>query len=303
MPDRGDRAAEQALAPVDDRLLHRTSRAGRRVPTRCRRCRRRRSSAPRAWRCSRSPRRCRCRSRRPTSCSPSRRCCGSRMLVRNHERIEVPPMFWPLAAYGGRDARRVGLLGRPAGQPGRLEAARAAGHRAARLPAASADDGALLAVDVIITVGAMSATFGIVQYLILNYDHLGRRPQGTLGLYMTYSGLLMLVACAAVSRVMFAKHHRDVGGAGAAGAAARARLHVHAQRLGRRVRRDRPALPAARLPAAGAAAGRVSACFLVVRARRPDDAPLLDLQPDGSVQRRPRRDDEARACTSSRTTR
>ena len=25
---------------------------------------------------------------------------------------------------------------------------------------------------------------------------------------MTYSGLLMLVACAAVSRVMFARHHR-----------------------------------------------------------------------------------------------
>jgi O-antigen ligase len=44
--------------------------------------------------------------------------------------------------------------------------------------------------------------------LILSYDNLGRRPQGTLGLYMTYSGLLMLVACAAVSRVMFAQHHR-----------------------------------------------------------------------------------------------
>jgi len=67
---------------------------------------------------------------------------------------------------------------------------------------------ALLATDVIITVGALSAAWGIVQYLILSYDNLGRRPQGTLGLYMTYSGLLMLVACAAVARVMFAKHHR-----------------------------------------------------------------------------------------------
>src|SRR5262249_62387059 len=55
---------------------------------------------------------------------------------------------------------------------------------------------------------AMSAAWGIIQYLILNYDNLGRRPQGTLGLYMTYSGLLMLVTCAAVARVMFAKHHR-----------------------------------------------------------------------------------------------
>src|SRR4029453_3880633 len=64
------------------------------------------------------------------------------------------------------------------------------------------------AVDVIITIGAVSATWGIVQYLILNFDHLDQRPRGTLGLYMTYSGLLMLVACAAVSRGMFAKHHR-----------------------------------------------------------------------------------------------
>ena len=56
--------------------------------------------------------------------------------------------------------------------------------------------------------GALSATWGILQYLILNFDHLGPAPAGALGLYMTYSGLLMLVTCAAVSRVMFAKQHR-----------------------------------------------------------------------------------------------
>ena len=38
-----------------------------------------------------------------------------------------------------------------------------------------------------------SAAVGIVQYGILHYDNLGQRPQGTLGHYMTYSGLLMLV--------------------------------------------------------------------------------------------------------------
>ena len=36
------------------------------------------------------------------------------LIVRDHERISVPPMFWPLAAYAGRHARRVGLLCRPA---------------------------------------------------------------------------------------------------------------------------------------------------------------------------------------------
>ena len=129
------------------------------------------------------------------------------MLVRNHERVVFPKMFWPLAAYGVAtlvasvfsvdvhvslvDSKQLVLL---VIVPLTYRLFR--GRRA------------LLATDVIISVGAVSAAWGIIQYLILNYDNLGRRPQGTLGLYMTYSGLLMLVACAAVARVMFAKHHR-----------------------------------------------------------------------------------------------
>ena len=129
------------------------------------------------------------------------------LLIRNHERVEVPPMFWPLAAYGAAtlvaaffsidprtsliDSKQLVLL--------IIVPLTYRLFRGAR---------ALLAVDVVITIGALSATWGIVQYLILNFDHLGRRPAGALGHYMTYSGLLMLVACAAVSRVMFAKHHR-----------------------------------------------------------------------------------------------
>ena len=129
------------------------------------------------------------------------------LLVKNRERIEVPGMFWPLAAYAVAtlvasvfsvdpnvslvDSKQLVLL--------------VIVPLAYRLFRGTR---ALLAVDVIITIGALSAAFGIIQYLILSYDNLGRRPQGTLGLYMTYSGLLMLVACAAVSRVMFAQHHR-----------------------------------------------------------------------------------------------
>jgi O-antigen ligase len=129
------------------------------------------------------------------------------LLLKNKERVEVPRMFWPLAAYAGAtlvatvfsvdpavslvDSKQLVLL---IIVPLTYRLLR--GRRA------------LLAVDVIITIGAVSATLGIVQYLILNFDHLGQRPKGALGLYMTYSGLLMLVACAAVSRVMFAKHHR-----------------------------------------------------------------------------------------------
>jgi O-antigen ligase len=129
------------------------------------------------------------------------------LLIRHNERFEVPKMFWPLAAYAVAtlissifsvdprvsliDSKQLVLL---VIVPLTYRLFR--GRRA------------LLAVDIVITVGALSATFGIIQYLILNFDHLGRRPQGVLGLYMTYSGLLMLVTCAAVSRVMFAKHHR-----------------------------------------------------------------------------------------------
>jgi O-antigen ligase len=129
------------------------------------------------------------------------------LLIRNHERVDVPPMFWPLAAYGA--ATLVAAFFSIDPRTSLIDSKQLVlliivplTYRLFRGPRA------LLAVDVIITIGALSATWGIVQYLILNFDHLGRRPAGALGHYMTYSGLLMLVACAAVSRIMFAKHHR-----------------------------------------------------------------------------------------------
>ncbi len=63
-------------------------------------------------------------------------------------------------------------------------------------------------LDVIVSVGAVSATFGIIQYAVLHYDSLGQRPQGTLSHYMTYSGLLMLVISTAVARLVFARQGR-----------------------------------------------------------------------------------------------
>ena len=60
----------------------------------------------------------------------------------------------------------------------------------------------------VLSCAAASAAFGIVQYGILHYDQLGQRPQGTLGHYMTYSGLLMLVIGVAVARVLFGRSDR-----------------------------------------------------------------------------------------------
>ena len=61
---------------------------------------------------------------------------------------------------------------------------------------------------IIISVGAVTAVYGIVQYAILEYDTLGQRPQGSMGHYMTYSGLLMLVIGLAAGRVLFGKTDR-----------------------------------------------------------------------------------------------
>jgi O-antigen ligase len=60
-------------------------------------------------------------------------------------------------------------------------------------------------VQVIISVGAVSAAIGVIQYGVLEYNNLGRRAHGSLGHYMTYSGLLMLVTCAAVARILFSR--------------------------------------------------------------------------------------------------
>jgi O-antigen ligase len=69
-------------------------------------------------------------------------------------------------------------------------------------------DRAALVIDVIVSVGAASAAYGIIQYGLLHYDNLGRRPEGAMSHYMTYSGLLMLVICAATARLIFGRRGR-----------------------------------------------------------------------------------------------
>ncbi|HWK11475.1 MAG TPA: O-antigen ligase family protein [Vicinamibacterales bacterium] len=129
------------------------------------------------------------------------------LVIRNRERIEVPRMFWPLAAYAG--ATLIAAVFSVDPHTSLVDCKQLVlflivpiAYRLLR------GRRSMIAVDVIITVGALSATVGIVQYLILNFDNLGKRPEGALGHYMTYSGLLMLVACAAVSRIMFTRQNR-----------------------------------------------------------------------------------------------
>ena len=133
--------------------------------------------------------------------------CWIILLVVRRERFEAPTFFWPLLAYGG--ATLVSAALSPDPRTSLIDCKQLVlfllvplvyrfvnGTRAHTL------------LTVVMTCAAVSAVFGIVQYGILHYDNLGQRPQGTLGHWMTYSGLLMIVIGVAIARVIFGKRDR-----------------------------------------------------------------------------------------------
>ena len=133
--------------------------------------------------------------------------CWIILLVVRRERFEAPTFFWPLLAYGG--ATLVSAALSPDPRTSLIDCKQLVlfllvplvyrfvnGTRAHTL------------LTVVMTCAAVSAVFGIVQYGILHYDNLGRRPQGTLGHWMTYSGLLMIVIGVAIARVIFGNRDR-----------------------------------------------------------------------------------------------
>jgi O-antigen ligase len=129
------------------------------------------------------------------------------LVIRGHERFDAPAMFWPLAAYAG--ATLVASLFSVDPETSFIDCKQLLLFSIVPiafrlLPGRRA----LTAVDVIITVGAISAVIGVVQFGILEFDSLGQRPRGLLGMYMTYSGQLMLVACLAAARILFRKDDR-----------------------------------------------------------------------------------------------
>jgi hypothetical protein len=156
--------------------------------------------------------------------------CWVGLLVRDRGRPAAPRFFIPLAAYAGMtlfsalfslnaaesfvDSKQLVLLlivpavyaivgGVRPGYPPAAEATARPRQGALGAEAPGAPARPSLVLDVVVTVGAASAAVGIVQYGMLQYDNLGQRPEGTLSHYMTYSGLLMLVICAAVARLVF----------------------------------------------------------------------------------------------------
>ena len=133
--------------------------------------------------------------------------CWLATIITRRESVAVPRFIWPLAAYAALTL--LSAVFSPQPRTSLVDSKQLVlllvvpvayrfltGARAQTL------------ASVVVSFGAVSAAYGIVQYAILHYDHLGQRPQGTLGHYMTYSGLLMLVIGTALSRILFGKRER-----------------------------------------------------------------------------------------------
>ncbi len=133
--------------------------------------------------------------------------CWLALHLSQARRIEAPSFFWPLVAYAAATLLSAGFSLDPTISvadckqlflfmlvPVVYDFAR--GTRADTV------------LSILITVGAASAFVGVVQYGILNYDNLGRRMQGTLSHWMTYSGTLMLIICATVARLLYGTRDR-----------------------------------------------------------------------------------------------
>ena len=133
--------------------------------------------------------------------------CWVALIVVDRESIEIPSFAWPLIVYA------IITLISTAFSPDPRTSLMACKqmvlfllipltYRFAR------GSHAQTMVTVIVSFAAASAAVGIFQYGILHYDNLGQRPQGTLGHYMTYSGLLMLVIGTALARILFGERDR-----------------------------------------------------------------------------------------------
>ena len=133
--------------------------------------------------------------------------CWVAEVVSKRERIAAPRFFWPLAVYAGLTLISVAFSAHPL--TSLVDSKQLVLFLIVPLVYrfASGTRGHAL-ITVIVSVGAASAAVGIVEYALLGFDNLGKRPRGTLGHYMTYSGLLMLVIGTSLARILFGGRDR-----------------------------------------------------------------------------------------------
>lgn len=122
--------------------------------------------------------------------------------VTRGERLEAPPFFWPLLVYGALTLASAGFSLDP--EVSFTDCKQLVLLMLVPLTYDLARGGRANSVlSIVLTIGAVSAFIGIVQYAVLNFDSLGRRPDGALSHWMTYSGTLMLVICGATARLLY----------------------------------------------------------------------------------------------------
>jgi O-antigen ligase len=132
--------------------------------------------------------------------------CWLALVLIRRERLEAPRFFWFLAAFAGMTLVSSLFSSDPRAsfvdnKQLLLFLIVPLAYRFVR-----GDHGSTL-ITVVLSAGAASAAYGIFQYAILHYD-IHNRARGTLGHYMTFSGLVMLVLCLALARLLFGKRDR-----------------------------------------------------------------------------------------------
>src|SRR5256885_1956583 len=133
--------------------------------------------------------------------------CWLALIIVDRESVEGPSFVWPLVVYAALTLVSTAFSPDPRAS---LMACKQMvlflliplTYRFAR------GSNAQTMVTVIVSFAAAAAAVGIFQFGVLHYDNLGQRPQGTLGHYMTYSGLLMLVIGTALARILFGERDR-----------------------------------------------------------------------------------------------
>jgi O-antigen ligase len=132
--------------------------------------------------------------------------CWVALVVIRRERVEVPRFFWPLAVYAALTL--VSAAFSPEPQVSFADTKQLVLFLLVPLAFrfVRGSRGSTL-ITVIVTAGAISAAYGIFQYGILHYD-IHHRARGTLGHYMTFSGLVMLVLTVALARLLFGRRDR-----------------------------------------------------------------------------------------------
>jgi putative inorganic carbon (HCO3(-)) transporter len=132
--------------------------------------------------------------------------CWLALVLLRRERIDVPRLFWPLLAYAGLTLVSAAFSSQPLVSLINCKQLVLFAIVPLVYRFVSGPRGRTM-ITLIVSAGALSAAVGIFQYGVLHYD-LQFRPRGTLGHYMTYSGLLMLVIGCALARIIFDRRDR-----------------------------------------------------------------------------------------------